>query len=46
MLEFNWRCVNYNSTFLLLQLNFTNPLYVSFGGSDIVNIAVINRTYF
>jgi len=45
-LNFTWECTEYKETHLLIKLNFTEPLYVSFGGNDIVRVTVLNESYF
>ena len=42
-LEFEYNCTEFNSDGFHLQLNFTNPKYVSFNGID--RIVIISRTW-
>ena len=46
MLSFDWSCVKFTETYMQIQLSFTNPLYVSNGGTDYIEVRVINPIYF
>ena len=45
-LNFTWEATEFTEKYLIIQLNFSNPLYVSFGGNDSISVSVTNQSYF
>ena len=39
---FSWKCTEFNETYMYIQIQFENPLYVSRGGMDILEVTVRN----
>jgi len=39
-LNFEWNCTKFTEKYMQIQLNFTNPLYVSYGGTDYIEVLV------
>ena len=45
-LNLTWDCVSFTEDGFDLQLSFADPLYVSHGGHDYLQIKVLDNTYF